>query len=680
MKAKQNTLLYGFLILLLLVATNNNVSAQEASTSIYTGKLNDVRAVYLTEENFGVHADGKGDDAPALQKAINTVEEKTKNGVVYIPEGFYRLGKTVNLWRGIRLIGYGKNRPVFMLATHSPGYLDGEGKYMVRFCDRRTPEGVRVLDGTPGTLFSGISNVDFRIEDGNPAAIAVRYHVAQHSFLDHINFYIGTARAAVEEMGNEVEDCKFFGGEWAIKTGLTSAGWQSLVMDCSFEGQRKMCIESKDAGLTVIRCTFDHSPNGIQVLQGNNEKLYVQDSWFENIPETAISIGNYFDPRTQVSFENVKFSHVPVCVNFALFPGVIAPIPGDSLHIAAVGNIYTIAHLAHGLYIEPDGANEAVRKFITSKEIAAIGSMGELAKKDIPALPVQSSWVNIVEIGAKGDGKTDDTRIFQDAIKKYNAIYIPMGSYLLTETLVLKEQTALMGMHPAVTQFILKDTTKGFGDTTAPRPLLITPKNGRNIITGIGIDLGYNPGAIGVKWLAGPDSYLNDIHFPGKRSVVKGTGQYYSIWVADGGGGIFKSSWTPSELARCAFFVSNTKTKSRTYMLSIEHHRHVEVMLQKVENWTFYSLQTEEDTGSEQAFSVTMENCSNISFINLFSYRRAAIPTPFISAVKINHSHNINFQGMHIFSSGPFPYDNAVFIEDMGSLIRQLEVAKLTIQ
>src|SRR6266705_3190782 len=128
--------------------------------SYYADRLDDATAIYLTRDSFPVHADGVGDDSDALQQAINKVQETTHQGIVFIPEGQYRLGKTVYVWNGIRLIGYGGHRPVFILRENTAGFLDGSGKYMVHFVSDRPAQGRPIRDANPGAFYSAMSNID----------------------------------------------------------------------------------------------------------------------------------------------------------------------------------------------------------------------------------------------------------------------------------------------------------------------------------------------------------------------------------------------------------------------------------------------------------------------------------------------------------------------------------------
>ncbi|MES1147229.1 MAG: glycosyl hydrolase family 28-related protein, partial [bacterium] len=141
--------------------------------SVYTQRVEDSRAVYLVAKG-----DGVSDDTEAIQAAIDKVQATTHQGIVLVPEGRYRISKTILVWPGIRLIGYGVNRPTFVLGKQTAGFQEGEGKYMFWFTGGKGRDN-EVRDANPGTFYSAFSNCDIEIEPGNPAAVGVRSHWAQ---------------------------------------------------------------------------------------------------------------------------------------------------------------------------------------------------------------------------------------------------------------------------------------------------------------------------------------------------------------------------------------------------------------------------------------------------------------------------------------------------------------------
>ena len=108
------------------------------------------------------------------------------------------------------------------------------------------------------------------------------------------------------------------------------------------------------------------------------------------------------------------------------------------------------------------------------------------------------TWVNIRDLGAIGDGTADDTDAFKKAIAQHRTIYLPSGQYRVTDTITLKPDTVLIGLHPSVTRILLADSTPAFQGVGSPKPLLETPKDGTNIVTGIGLYTnGINPASGG---------------------------------------------------------------------------------------------------------------------------------------------------------------------------------------
>jgi hypothetical protein len=166
------------------------------------------------------------------------------------------------------------------------------------------PPNDAIADANSGTFYSAMSNIDFEIGEGNPAAIAIRFHVAQHAYLSHMNFHIGSGIAGLTQVGNEAEDLHFYGGRYGILTEKTSPAWQFTLIDSVFEGQRDAAIREHEAALTLIRDTFRNLPAAIDIDPHYSDELWVKDSRFENMSGPAVIISNEKSPLTEIGFEN----------------------------------------------------------------------------------------------------------------------------------------------------------------------------------------------------------------------------------------------------------------------------------------------------------------------------------------------------------------------------------------
>ena len=223
-----------------------NYGAPSKSISFYQSKMDDSAAVYFTPENFKFKNDGKSDVSDVLQEAIRKVKTTTNFGIVFIPEGTYIISKTIFIPKAIRLIGYGKKRPLIVLAKNSKGFQTpnlsdkGEANYMLWFVNELREPNQPVDDANAGTFYSAFSNINLKIEDGNPTAVALRTHYAQHSFVSHVDIFIGNGKAGMFDVGNEMEDVRFFDGDYGIYTTKTSPSWPFMILDAYFEGQRKV--------------------------------------------------------------------------------------------------------------------------------------------------------------------------------------------------------------------------------------------------------------------------------------------------------------------------------------------------------------------------------------------------------------------------------------------------------
>jgi len=666
--------------------------------SVFPMRPDDPHAVYLERGSFGAAADGKEDDTAAIQAAIDRVQETTEQGIVFVAEGRYRISQTIHLWSGIRLIGYGAHRPVFILGANTPGFQQGHeflgtGRYMLQFASRRPSAGEPVVDANEFTFYSGISNLDFEIGEGNPAAIAVRFHVAQHSFLQHMRFQVGDGRAALEDVGNGAIDLQIEGGEYGIISVRTSPAWQFLLMDSSLTGQRRAAIHTQEVGMTLVRDRIARTPVAVEITRGMTEQLFGRDLVLEDIGRSAVVLGDARKAHHEVTLDHVICRNVPQLVES---PQLGQGQDGSSAMFAVMGSLhpYIEEHLTIGIEIGPDGRERGVQ--IRHRERA--GS-GKAMASDIPLLPPMREWVNVRTLGAKGDG-SDDTAALQAAIDGHRVLYFPSGAYRVTNTLKLRADSVLIGFNPVTTLITVTDEASNFTGEGEAVPVMQSAKGGAAILTGIGIDTeAMDRRAAGLMWRAGPRSMVEDVNFmhgPGRRNPALnpnlpkraqplqnfaanvGT-QYPSLWVKDGGGGIFRGIWTANTLAKAGLLVENTTTPSVVYQMSCEHHMLHETQFHQASNWTVYALQTEEENpAGADAFSVDLKNAHHMIFANLFMYRVSRNVLPKLNAVEAADSTDIQFENVHVFSMTRLAFDNSIFDQTSGVWVRTHEFTVFT--
>jgi sugar lactone lactonase YvrE len=709
--------------------------------SVISTRLDDPAAVYLTPQDFGVRADGVADDSAGLQAAIDKAAALPNGGILFVPSGRYRITRTIYLWRAVRVIGYGDTRPVLVLGANTPGYQKGIG-LMVMFTNAGPPGGGLggpaaggppggrggaagrgggpprvpfspigqvpprddVPDASPVTFYSAMSNLDVEIGDGNPAAVAIRFHVAQHAYLNHMNLRIGSGLAGIMQAGNEVEDLHFTGGRYGIITENTSPFWQFTAIDTTFEGQREAAIREHMVQLTLIRTSFRNVPVAIDIDPQYSDQVWVKDSRFENVSKAVIQISNEQNPSTAIGFENAECANVPVFARFRESGRTQAgPAP-----------VYRVANYNYGLFV----TNDSIGRFDSSFSAAPLRALPAALPPAMPPLPPASEWVNVHTLGVKGDGKADDTEAIAQAIASHRVLYFPLGYYVVRKTLLLKPDTVLIGLHSQSTQLLLPDSTPGFQGVGAAQALVEAPPGGAVIVSGLGLHTGgVNPRATAIKWMSGERSLMYDVQInnggylpPDTRTMYYNAGaggrggpanpfaagrwgaQFPSIWVTQGGG-TFANVWSANTLAQAGFYVSDTTTPGHVYEMSVEHHMFNEIKLDRVENWDINSPQTEEEApSSPESVSFEINDSKNIAINNYHAYRVTRSHAPFPAAARVSNSTGIRFRNVRVNAESgygtcdengcgtflrvsKFPYDNAV--EDMktGRQVREHEFA-----
>jgi len=658
----------------LLFGVSATAQAQtQPGTSAFTTRLDDPRAIELT----GAAGDGRADGSAAIQAAIDKAAADRGEGIVFIPQGRYRLTRTIYVWPAVRVIGWGPKRPVFVLGDNTLGFSKGIAD-MVFFAGAKpdparatrpffrvpfavpgtVPPNPNIADANPGTFYSALSNIDFEIGKGNAGAVGIRFHGAQHDYLSHIDFRIGSGLAGLHQVANEAEDLRFFGGRYGILAEKPSPAWQFTLLDGKFEGQRDAAIREHEASLTLVNASFRNVPVAIDIDPDSSDWLWVKNSRFENIAKAAVIVSNENSVTNQIGFENDVAAHTPVFARFR-----------ESGKTLGSNGIYEVKTFNHGLILKAPGEMGEIG---TRWDATPLSAMPAALPPAIRPLPPSSQWVNIRKLGVIGDGKTDDTAAIQHAIDTTRVIYVPSGRYIVHDTIHLRPDTVLIGLHPSITQFDLPDNTPGFGGVGAPKALLETPKGGDNIVAGIGLFTGgINPRAVSALWQSGENSLMDDVRFLGGHGTnlpdgsrynpydtmhaadpdprKRWDGQYPSLWVTNGGGGTFTNLWSVDTYASFGVLVSDTTTPGHVYELSNEHHSRVEIALNRVQNWDLYAPQTEEEAGeSQEAISLQIQDSSHVTIANWHAYRVTRTVRPIDTAARLIRSGDIHFRNVHV--------------------------------
>ncbi|MFG1707542.1 glycosyl hydrolase family 28-related protein [Nonomuraea sp. M3C6] len=652
-----------------------------AFTSVFTSPPPDPQAVVLGGPGFETRADGVGDDTAALQAAVDEASRRgianklgdilggardfphgDGGGVVLVPEGIYRLSATVRVHDSVRVIGFGRRRPRLVLGENTPGYASGTARDVLAFV--RRPVGGPITYANNDTFGSALVNLDITIAPGNPDAVAVRFGGAQLCLLQDLDIDAGDGRAGIDHNANLIHRVRVRGGEVGLNAYAASAGWQTTLLDCRFEGQRRAAVAmSNDAKLVVVRAAVSHTPRAFESAPGQWQHLYVQDSHFHDLRDAAVVL-NDSEQLPGADDDLIRRSNQLTLLNCTASAtrdlllltqtGSRTPGPAPSAHIR---------ELTYGLRVE---------RALTSHESRREGVYADLApgaptsrtranlSTDTPPPPPTREWVSVTDVAARmgrtiGKGE-DDLAVFQAAVDRYDTVFVPIGQYLLTDTLRLRRASNLIGLHPRQTWLLGADGHPNFADPDSPRALVSTPRGGRNIVTGIGFDTArQTAGAVNLLWQSASGSYLADVTTQfvkwhpadapsGDPGYTYRGAHKYGIWVR-GGGGTFANVWSMNGWAENGLLVEDTDVPARLYEISVEHHETREVVLRRVSGWRFLGLQTEDHIYGWRSQAVEIERSRDILLANSVLFRVATVLGPYPYGVSVRDARRVTLRG-----------------------------------
>ncbi len=486
------------------------------------GFLDVTKAPYLADST------GKADATKAIQQAVNDARENQM--VCFFPSGTYLISAMISCeqkvykhpgaskgdeyrsdrWRPCILIGSTQGpRPVIRLAPGAKGFDDPakpKPAIWVWAQTRFAPKGQtepKWGSEQPNISFNNIvRGIDLDIR-GNAGACGIRHTGSQGSSLEDMTIQAEGAFAGMD-------NCPGQGGG---TYGITVIG-----------GRHGVCIDKECRFPMLAGCEFTgQTGSAIRSIGGNIPALFVGCA-IDQPKGPAIDL-NEISPKGAVTLVDcmVSVGSGPIIATKTAAPSVVLKnvfVKGAS-HIT--GNGVALS--------QPEGWTE-IRHFASCKDIATNCIDGVVSADEIVDLhpaaepPVfeiirqRHLWgkmasfedpeaVNVKTFGAIGDGKADDTAAIKAAIDAHEKVFLPKGTYLVSETITLGPRTQLFGAARVVTEI---RATEGFGDKD--QPLIATVDDPQATTSLSNVSLAHyasDPNVNALAWKAGRHSTLRSV-------------------------------------------------------------------------------------------------------------------------------------------------------------------------
>ncbi len=193
------------------------------------------------------------------------------------------------------------------------------------------------------------------------------------------------------------------------------------------------------------------------------------------------------------------------------------PFDSRDTQIALVGTAFRAKTVGEGS-ARPDGSRTFLGDLdelvIHERALTDSDVLGLMQASRRHVFPDDARVVNVLDLGVDNTGTVDATALLQSAIddlseKQFGRwwLYFPDGEYVVSDTLRWQRFFALQGESRDGVVIRLADASPGFGDPSAPKPVIMAGETVNEsfgvYVQDLTIETGQsNPGAIGLDYLA----------------------------------------------------------------------------------------------------------------------------------------------------------------------------------
>lgn len=637
-------------------ATGREVRKHAGNRALLAAGLLDVTAAPY-------HADpsGNSDSTAAIQQALKDARDARL--IAHFPAGRYLVSDTIegvqgevawdewpyegfaDAWVATNSFEYPcvlrgpatGGRAVLVLADNAPGFSDpAKPKPVVYLWARGWDEKFQGMSQPSINFNQMIVDVDFELGKGNSGAIAIRHQGAEGSVIEDVTIDATGAFAGIQSAmgsGGGIHGVTIQGGRFGIyarETDTSRRGSQpSPVMSgLRLIGQTEEAILYDGNGpLTLVGASIVGA--GIRsdgpLAQSFNGPLNVIDVAIElSRPGPAIRSNH------TVVASNIWISHAAIAVQVQNAVALRGREDGW-LHVERLAAPAT--HPAHPLAgtgkrtdeVWIDGAKGAVetisrptdgppdrdalwRRHVWPKTFPSRTSPGAI---DVTAAPY----------GAKGDGKHDDGPALQAAIDAHEIVFLPQGTYAVSQPLRLHARTKLIGVGNIQATITALPEAAAFSDPDRVMPLVETDDDAaaETVLAFVRLLVPVrNPCVYALRWRAGRNSIVRSVYPireawhphapPMNHPMVRIEGSGGGRWFTT----VLLHWWSQGPDYR-HLRIENTREPLAFYMLEAEHGRGTTLMeWVNAQNIEVYSMRTEGDFGV-----LKMKDCENIRIFGL---------------------------------------------------------------
>ncbi|CAF3635715.1 unnamed protein product [Fusarium graminearum] len=444
--------------------------------------------VWRNVKDFGAKGDGRTDDTAAINKAISDgarCGEKCKTStiapaVVYFPPGTYLVSGSVIQYYNTQFLGDPINVPTILAASSFVGLgVFTSNKYV--------DDDVGWYLNTANFLRS-IKNfkIDIRLTDVKAYVCAIHWQVAQASSLENIEFYMkynsdvpqNTQQGIYMENGSGgfLADLTFVGGNIGAYFGNQQFTTSHLV----FVSSKTAAQVHWDWAWTMHDFVIEGCENGLVVTGGAGGShstgqslgsLILSDTIIANTPNGIIT-SLHAENSTSFLLQNVGFFNVRTAVTDSIQKKTLLA-GGNEVYVESWGfgritNKNGVGTFANGENIPAMNRSEALTGVKNDKMKPNLFTRRRPKYHTVSAGKI----MNVRALGAKGDGKTDDTAalnsILSGAANTSSIVYFPFGVYIVKDTLRVPMGSRIIGQ--AWSQIM--GTGSNFEDEKKPRAMV----------------------------------------------------------------------------------------------------------------------------------------------------------------------------------------------------------------